>query len=152
MKRHLIYILVIALVPLGCGEKTDTGGNAGVTQAERPAAAEAPQKSQRGGSITIGDRTWLIIPSIQCSVYPGDVVAIAGHAESDPDLEIVIDNDPNGRSGVSIGGKGQAVTWHSVKESLQMTIDGKQVQGSATFSADFGGGGETEQGTFKVDC
>lgn len=152
MKRDLIVTLVFALALAGCSENTETGSNAGASQGERAAAASPPQKSQRGGSVTVGDQTWILVPAIQCGVYPGDVVAIAGHAASDPDLEIVIDNDPNGRSGVSIGGDRQAVSWHSTRESLQMKINGKQVQGSATFSTGYGGSGKTEQGTFKVDC
>ena len=152
MKRYLIFLLAIVLLPVGCSENTDTGNNPGATQAERPAAAVAPQKAQRGGEITVGEQTWKIIPSIQCGVYPGDVVAIAGHAESDPDLEIVIDNDPGGRSEVRIGGEGQAITWYSVKESLQLTINGRQVQGNATFSTGYGGSGESKQGSFKVNC
>jgi len=150
MRKHLIFAVACAVVAVGCGENTEAVSNPGAAQTER--AAAVPQKNQRGGTVTVGDRTWKIIPSVQCSVYPGDVVAIAGHAESAPDLEIVIDNDPNGRSGVRIGGEGQAVSWYSVPETLQITIAGKQVQGSATFSVYFGGAGETAQGTFKVDC
>ena len=141
MRKHLIFAVACAVVAVGCGENTEAVSNPG-----------AAQKNQRGGIVTVGDRTWKIVPSVQCSVYPGDVVAVAGHAESAPDLEIVIDNDPNGRSGVRVGGEGQAVSWYSVPDTLQMTIDGKQVQGSATFSVYLGGAGETAQGTFKVDC
>jgi hypothetical protein len=112
--------------------------------------ASAPKQSERGGTVTVGDRTWKIVPSIQCSIYPGDVVSIAGHAESDPNLEIVIDNDPNGPSGVRIGGSGQAVNWHSERESFSIQINGKQVHGSAVFTSY--SSEETVQGEFKVDC
>lgn len=50
------------------------------------------------------------------------------------------------------GGEGQAVNWSASKDSLQISIKGKRVEGTATFSAGYGGGGETRQGSFKVGC
>ena len=104
---------------------------------------------ERGGAITVGDTTWQLVPAIQCSVYPGNVVNIAGHAASDPALEIVIDY--NGPTGVRIGGEG-AVSWHAIKDSLKFDIDGKRVQGSATFNTDMFGAGESAPGSFDINC
>ena len=147
----LLAMSILGLV--GCGGDSAQSDQA-TPQATQPsqAAQSAPAPSKRGGSVTIGDQSWVIVPSVQCGVYPGEIVSIAGHAESDADLEIVIDHDPSGRSGVRVGGDGQSASWHSVPETLELSVRGRQVQGSATFSAYFGGAGETKQGTFKVDC
>ncbi len=154
MNGRSVILAVGFLGLVACG-----GDSAQPDQASAPQAAQssqsaksAPAPSKRGGSVTIGDQTWVIVPSVQCGVYPGEIVSIAGHAESDADLEIVIDHDPSGRSGVRVGGDGQSASWHSVPETLELSVSGRQVQGAATFSAYFGGAGETKQGTFKVDC
>jgi hypothetical protein len=153
MKLQRIIALTLVWVLAGCSGES---GNASAerSSADNPAPSAAPKKMTRGGTITVGQQTWKLVPKIQCGVYPGDVVAIAGHAESDPDLEIIIDNDPNGRSGVRIGQDdgGGEVSWHSIRETLDMTVSGKQVRGSAMFSTSYGGAGDTAKGEFTVDC
>ena len=110
------------------------------------------QQPERGGTISVGEDSWQIVPAIQCRVFPGGIVSIAGHAGSDPDLEIVIDVDPHGPTGVRVGGEGGGVSWHSVKGSFDIEVQGKRVRGAGTFSQYYGGAGETRQGEFTVDC
>jgi hypothetical protein len=152
----VILAMTASLVSVSCGGDSGDGQLDSVTAQEAttaPAAQKAaPQKRQRGGTITVGEQTWTIVPSVQCGVYPGDVVAIAGHAESDKQLEIVIDNDPGGRSGVSVGSERGAVSWHAVRDTLRIEVNGKQVRGTATFSAFLGGSGATAPGEFEVNC
>ena len=67
------------------------------------------------------------------------------------DIKIVIDY--NGPTGVRIGGEGQgAVSWHAIRDSLKFEIDGKRVQGTATFNTDAFGAGESAPGSFELNC
>jgi hypothetical protein len=128
----------------GCGGPD--GGNGGSAS---PVASQSAGQ-QRGGTITVGEESWTIVPSISCSVYPGDVVHIAGHAEENAELEIVIDwGGPNqARIAESDSGPG----WHAIRDTLAVQVDGKTVKGSATFSEYFGGAGERADGSFEVNC
>ena len=90
----LLPVLLCTLLVGACGEAdnsvaTPAGtGQASAQAASKPVQAPAPRR-ERGGTITIGADTWKIVPSMQCSVYPGNVVAIAGHAEGERKLEVV---------------------------------------------------------------
>jgi hypothetical protein len=100
--------------------------------------------------MTVDGETWTFVPSTQCSVYPGPVVSIAGHAEENPDLEIIIDwGGPNqARIAESDSGPG----WHAVRETLDVQIDGNKVTGSATFSEYYTGTGARAEGSFDIQC
>ena len=145
MRISMICSVVVALAMVGCG----SGKDANSEQAQSAAAGGAAPAAERGGTITVGEVSWALIPAIQCSVYPGDVVNIAGHAASDPELEIAIDY--NGPTGVRIGGEG-GLSWYAMKDTLNVQIDGKRVQGSATFNTDFSGAGQSAAGSFDVNC
>jgi len=106
--------------------------------------------SQRGGAITVGEQSWTIILSTQCSVYPGPIVNIAGHAKDNPSLEIVIDY--GGPTGARIDNDGSAEGWHAIRETLKVEIDGKRIQGTATFNKMSGGSGDSAEGSFDVQC
>jgi len=140
MLKPIVLLSMLLLGTAGCESDQQAGDEQAATSTK-----------ERGGTITVGDESWVIVLSTQCSVYPGDVVSIAGHAASDPELEIVIDyGGPNGaRIGSDGGGSG---SWHAVRETLEVEIDGKRVRGTATFSEFFGGGGESRPGSFDVQC
>jgi hypothetical protein len=122
------------------------GGNGGSAS---PATSQSVGQ-QRGGTITVGEESWTIVPSISCSVYPGNVVHIAGHAAENAELEIVIDwgGPTQARIAESDSGPG----WHAIGETLEVQVDGKSVKGSASFSEYFGVAGERAEGSFEVNC
>ncbi len=136
---------VLAVISIAGCSGPDTG-NGGSTS---PAASQSTGQ-QRSGTITVGEESWTIVPSISCSVYPGNVVNIAGHAAENSELEIVIDwGGPNhARIAESDSGPG----WHAIRNTLDVQVDGKTVKGSATFSEYFGGAGEQAEGSFEVNC
>lgn len=104
--------------------------------------------AERGGKITIGESVWTVVPAIQCSVYPGNIVSIAGHAAEDASVEIAIDF--GGPTGVRVGEGANA--WHAQKDSLDIQIDGKRVSGTATFFQYSGGPEDAKPGSIDVSC
>ena len=109
----------------------------------------APQAAaERGGTISIGEHNWNVVPSIQCSVFPGNVVSIAGHAAGDESVEITIDF--GGPDGVRVGEGNDA--WHARKETIEKQIEGKRVKGTATFFKYTGKPEDARQGSFEVSC
>jgi hypothetical protein len=141
----LASALILAIAGCSSDDNSDDAGKA--------APAETSQSSpagERGGTITVGEESWTIVPSIQCSIYPGNVVSIAGHAAGDPSLEIVIDY--GGPSGVRIGDGGSEVSWNAIRDTIKIEIDGTHVTGTATFSTGAGGSGESAPGSFDVNC
>jgi len=145
LSKYPMPMLAAALLA-GCGADNNVGGEQAQSAAN---GGQSSPATQRGGTIMVGDTSWEIVPAIQCSVYPGEVVNIAGHAGNDPELEIAIDY--NGPTAVRIGGEG-GISWYAMKDTLKIKIDGKRVQGSATFNTDFSGAGTSAAGTFDVDC
>jgi len=143
--RNLIMISCVSFLTLaGCG-----GGDSPSAPAATPAAGgSAAPAAERGGMITVGDQTWDIVLK-SCQVYPGPIVNIWGHAESDPELEITIDY--GGPDQVNVG-DGRDALWHAVKETLEVQVDGRSVRGTASFSEFFGGAGNTADGSFEVNC
>ncbi|HEX7719952.1 MAG TPA: hypothetical protein VF389_09105 [Woeseiaceae bacterium] len=136
--------ILVALNVAGCGGPD--GDNGGSTS---PAGSQSAGQ-QRGGTITVGEESWTIVPSISCSIYPGNIVNIAGHAAENTELEIVI--DWGGPNQVRIAEHDSAPGWYAVEETLDVQVDGKTVKGSATFGEHFGGGGEQADGSFEVTC
>ena len=141
-----------AAVLIGCGSADDAGKESAqassqlAPQTTQPARADEPR-----GTITVGASSWRIVPAIQCSIFPGNMINIAGYAADDPNLEIVIDY--NGPTGVRIGGEADsAVTWHAQQHTIAIQIDGKRVQGTASFNTDMSGAGASAEGSFEVDC
>lgn len=89
MRLTTVFIssLVLAALGAGCGEGdgrgTTTNGATPETAAAGPSGAPGVSSGTnraRTGVIEIGGETWTLVPAIQCSVYPGPVVSIAGHA------------------------------------------------------------------------
>ena len=108
-----------------------------------PGAAAEP-----GGTISIGEDTWMLVAATQCAVYPGNIVSVSGYAAEDQSLEIVIDY--GGPTGVRVGEGPDA--WHAQKESISVQIEGKRLQGTATFLQYSGGPESTRQGRFDISC
>ncbi|MGA8203158.1 MAG: hypothetical protein WB812_01490 [Woeseiaceae bacterium] len=127
----------------GCGSDAADGRSAPETSAH-----------ERGGTITVGEQVFTFVPSIQCSVYPGNVVSIAGHAAEDESTEITIDYAPDGDgpTAASIDTDGRPGSWFSIRETLQFDIEGRHVRGIATFSEYSGGTGKTAPGSFDIGC
>lgn len=148
IKECAVAACVLLLAGCSGGGDADSEGVASSGESVTSAA----QQRERGGTVTVGDQSWTFVPSMQCSVYPGNVVAIAGHAESEPETEIVIDHDPGGLKAVRIGSDSGADGWYSLKGSLTFEIEGKQVRGSGDFSSSMGGAGQIVQGEFIIDC
>ena len=146
MHRLKILPLILVLLAAGCGADEGAQSQAAAMQ---PGTGPQEANTGRGGTITVGDDSWTIVPSTQCSVFPGNVVSISGHAAEDPSLEIVI--DVGGPDQVVIG-SGRDALWHAGRDTLQVQVDGKHVQGTATFTRGASGVGESRQGSFDVRC
>ena len=138
------------LVMLGIGLLA-TGCDAGSDAPDKPPQVNSSQggATGRGGTITVGEDSWTIVPAIQCSVYGGNVVNIAGHAAEDPGLEIVIDH--GGPDQVRVGSDSGGL-WHAVRDSIEITIDGRRVSGRAMFTSSPFGTGDAVQGSYEVNC
>lgn len=102
------------------------------------------------GTITIGDQRWSIGANVQCAIFPGPVVSIAGHAAKDASLEVVIDY--GGPTRVRLGSRDSSVSWYAVRDTIEIDIDSDQVRGSATFTEFSTGTGRSANGTFEVAC
>lgn len=140
------FILVLAtLCVVSCGNPGSGEGDPA-----SPADASKAASRERGGTITVGGETWTIVPSISCSVYPGGIVNIAGHAAENPELEVVIDwGEPNQ---ARIAESDSEPGWHAIRDTLEIRVDGSKVTGHATFSEFSGGTGKRAEGSFQVGC
>jgi hypothetical protein len=141
-----IGLVLVAAVLVGCGDTGSRTAGPGASQATR---TEGVVGAQRAGSIEINGESWTLVPNIQCGVFPGNIVAIAGYAAEDPDTEIVIDYDAErGPIGVRVEKPNGRPAWSAGENDLAFTIDGKKVSGSGTFTE----AGRQAQGRFEVAC
>lgn len=67
--------------------------------------------------------TWTVDPSMQCSVFPGPIVNIAGYAAEDDSIEVVIDY--GGPTRVRVGGGDGPVSGHAVRNTIDIDIRSK---------------------------
>jgi len=109
------------------------------------------------GTLTVGDDTWTVVPAIQCGVYPGNMVAIAGHAAGNEAIEIVLDHDPSsGLVGVRVQGPDDSPHWVARDDDVSFEIDGETVKGGGTFKLGFGAqpvdGKRMAEGSFEITC
>lgn len=142
--RTLIIAMLGMLLPMaGCGG--DNGGSS-------PGAGEGgPPAATKGGTITVGEETWTLVPAISCFIYPGGgEISIAGHAKENPELEISL--DWGGSNSVYVAESDSARGWHAIRETLEVRLDGRRVTGSATFSEYWTGTGDQQQGSFDFQC
>jgi hypothetical protein len=111
-------------------------------------STQSTRAVERGGTITVGDQTWTIVAKF-CQVHSQDVVNISGHAAEDPTLEIAIDyGGPN----QVVVGSGRDILWRARKETIEIQVEGKHVQGTATFNEGYASGGNSAEGSFDVNC
>lgn len=115
-------------------------------------SVQATAADKTAGTITVGERNWELVPSIQCGVYPGPMVAIAGHAAGNPDIEITIDYDPSsGFVEAKVTGGDENLNLSSRDDDLSVDVSGRTVSGHGSFRSGWGGGAGTD-GSFKVEC
>lgn len=104
------------------------------------------------GTIRVGEQSWTLVPSIQCGVYPGPMVAIAGHAAGKPDIEITIDYDPSSDFvEAKVTGGDEEMNLSARDDDLSVDVNGKTVTGTGSFRSGWGAGPVTE-GSFRIDC
>lgn len=118
------------------------------------APATPPEASAPGpaGTIVIDGRSWSVIADAQCSVGPGPVVAIAGHAADDEAVEIVIEyHGVEGPTGASVKKADGSVDW-TAYASMNFQIERQRVQGAGYFTGTMGGEQMQAAGQFDVDC
>jgi hypothetical protein len=145
MRINILFTLVLSWLAAGCGAEDDANGQSTMPET----TANSPVAAERGGTIIVGEDSWTLVPAVQCSVYPGDVVSIAGHAAEDPSLEITIDyGGPN----QLVIGSGRDALWYAKQDTIQIEIEGKRVRGTATFTQYSSGTGESREGSFYVQC
>ena len=145
MQKLSVLVIILACMATGC----DSGVN---SQEGSSAVADSPAKAEieRGGSITVGEQTWTIVISTQCSIYPGDIINVAGHAAEDPSLEIVIDY--GGPNGAYISNESSSTGWRALTDTLKIEIEGRNVHGSATFKSIGSGTSSSSEGSLDINC
>jgi hypothetical protein len=153
MKNFGYLSLCLAMFITGCSDKGNNETNyASPADSSTAAAPQAKPPSKRGGTITVGDETWTFVPSTQCSVYPGNLVSIAGHAKEDESVEIVIDASDEWAGGVRVGKDGTDTSWHAVPDSIAVTIENKRVMGTASFATSSYSVEAVAEGSFDIEC
>ncbi|MDZ7842396.1 MAG: hypothetical protein U5R46_16475 [Gammaproteobacteria bacterium] len=139
----------------------DGGGGAATDEyADTSATSETANDDGGGrtGTFTVGEDTWTVVPSTQCSVFPGNIVMISGHAADNEEVEIVIDHDPSsGLVSAYVQGPDDSPYWIAEDDAITFEIDGKTVKGSGTFKVGLGGTVEAgqpreRQGSFAITC
>ncbi|MAL03135.1 MAG: hypothetical protein CL625_02505 [Arenimonas sp.] len=142
--KLLAALCAITLMASGCGRDEEPAvAPSGGAEAQAPAPA---------GVIEIDGRTWNVVADVQCSVMPGPVVSIAGHAAEDEAVEIVIDyNGAEGPTGVSVTKPDGTVDW-TAYASMNFQIERKRVQGAGYFTGTTRGVQKQAEGRFDVDC
>ena len=114
-----------------------------------PPEASAPRPV---GTIVIDGRRWAVVADTHCSVAPGPVVSIAGHATDDEAVKIVIEYNGNeGPTGVSVTKADGSVDW-TAYASMNFQIERQRVQGAGYFTGTTGGVQQQAEGRFDVDC
>lgn len=145
--NSFLALLVIVLFASGC-QRTEAPESS-QAQGDTLAPAAAPRPA---GTITIDGRTWTVIADVQCSVAPGPVVAIAGHAAEDKTVEITIDYNGNqGPTGASVTKPDGTVDW-TAYASMNFQIERQRVQGAGYFTGTMRGIQKQAEGRFDVDC
>lgn len=154
----LTMVVVAVLAGAGCSDDDTSAADA----AEAATATSEPTEESEGttttvaaassggtsaGSVTIGSTEYGFDPTIQCSLYPGGVVSIAGTAVDDPDVEIVFDAFEPGRNQLSV--TGPDFQWMTTTSDFEVEIDDPEVRGTAEVQ---GVDGTTEESSFTFRC
>lgn len=149
----LLLVAALALVLAACGDAAQDGEPATTTLADEefPVTTTAPGQLVPGtGEAIIADEVFVLDPSLQCGIFPGPTVSIAGTIE-DGDGEFVIDYDPaNDLVGMSIGeSPDDDPFWSARGDDIEFTVDGDTIRGEGTFED---GQGNEAPGTVEVTC
>ncbi len=75
-------------------------------------------------------------------------VSIAGHAASDPDVEITFDVFAPGDESLQVGAENEK--WMADADAIEATVEGTTVSGTASVQRLIGG--ETGEATFEFTC
>ncbi len=145
MRSLTIFIFTLVLA-VGCSDTANTDTQPATSPA--PASQSSPA-TERGGTITVADESWTIAKFGQCDSYPGDIVHIWGQSTDDPPVEITIDY--GGPNSAKIGEE-YPPKWQTEPDTLKVQIDGRRIQGSATFFRHANGQKEFAQGSFEMNC
>lgn len=139
------------LLLAGCGAEENAASaeqSAGGAAGDDAAVTSSGNGSTR--EISVGEQTWTIVANIQCSVYPGPLVHVAGHAEGDEQMEITFDY--GGPTQISVHDTRTGSQWRASANSMQVNIDGKRVSGTAEFFSNGAGGLQSAEGSFDIQC
>lgn len=143
-----ILITLTWTLAVGTASCTSDDNSSGAQTSTPANSTQSTQVVERGGTITVGEEIWTIVPKI-CQVHSEDVVNISGHAAEDPSLEIVIDY--GGPNQVVIG-SGSDILWRAIKDTIEIQVEGRSVRGTASFNQGYAGGGNSAEGLFDVNC
>lgn len=148
MRPRLILAIVFTLVLTACGE--DAIDSTVAADDATTTTATPGQNVPGSGEATIGDELFLLDPSVQCGIFPGPTVAVAGTIEG-TDTEFVIDYDPaNDFVEMRIGeSPDDEVYWQARDGAIEFTVEGETVRGSGEFSD---GQGNQASGVVEVTC
>ena len=163
MARLLMGSLVaLALLSAACGVDGDDpapgapSGDGGGTGSSGGGTTTAGGSGV--GTITVGDKTWVIVPSGKYlfAAVPGSqvtVVAIAGHAENDESIKIVIGFDPRDVGlAIAVQGTGGDPSWFANNETFPtVQVGASSIRAEGMFSNVSDGPG-TAAGSFEVRC
>ncbi|MDZ7727074.1 MAG: hypothetical protein U5Q44_02130 [Dehalococcoidia bacterium] len=117
---------------------------------------DAGSDDETAGTVTVGDDSWTFVPSISCSVFPGPVAYLAGHAAEDESVEITIDYDPDGDLiNAQVSSADAGFNWiagdRTLENDLEFEISDNTVTATGTFTNQVAGG-ESAGGTIDITC
>lgn len=149
-------VLLIASVTTGCDggdSASEAAAPAAGSQQAPPVTATTNSAGARTGTVEIDGETWTIVPTIQCSVYPGPVVSVAGHAANNESIEITLDYSPDdGLVGATVEKSDGTLSWVAMGEQVTFDVDGDHIQGEGRFTWHGPGAAREAQGKFDLRC
>lgn len=156
MKMTTLWgLLVVACVSMGC-RANDSASEADALATGSEASPSAETKGSAGvrtGTIEIDGEIWTIVPAVQCSVYPGPVAYVAGHADKDDTVEITLDYNPGDRLvGATVENSDGTLAWVAMDEQVRFEVDGDHIKGEGRFTWQGAGAAREAPGKFDVRC
>lgn len=149
----LAIVLFLGVLVSGCGNEDESAAQ-GDTDTEGSGESTT---ERRTGTMTVGEQTWTVVASMQCSVRNDSIVMIYGHTAENEEIEVVIDHDPPDLKAAYIQGPDNTPYWIARDGAIEFEIDGRTVSGRGTFSVGIGGQVEEGQpreleGSFEIRC
>lgn len=155
----------LLILMAACGDDDDGSANGDPTaqptedngNGDAPTNGDQPDNGANGGdvagTITIGDESWDIIPTIQCGNYydAAGQIYISGVSAEDPAIEITLDyDDSHIAASVRREGGLDEPNWTSTDDTgLTFEVDGSVIRGSGTFKNPRL---SEQEGSFEVTC